>query len=227
MKMAPNEEVVSVSPEKSVPPAIQGYLSLIGKSTSAAVALTFFAVLAYRRDALMVTFFIGAIGNGIAGKILKQLLDQDRPEELELNGDIKLKPGDKGMPSSHAMSLGFICTFTALGIPWTAVPLLIYVILSLYYRVKANLHTFEQIVVGLVFGVINGILWRDLALGVSPLFPSVHIMQSISDHLIPPGGVLPAPYLVVPAAVGAVVVGSFERKMSRWLAQFKAEDKDE
>ena len=75
--------------------------------------------------------------------------------------------------------------------------------------------------------VINGILWRDLALGVSPLFPSVHIMQSISDHLIPPGGVLPAPYLVVPAAVGAVVVGSFERKMSRWLAQFKAEDKDE
>ena len=152
MKMAPNEEVVSVSPEKSVPPAIQGYLSLIGKSTSAAVALTFFAVLAYRRDALMVTFFIGAIGNGIAGKILKRLLDQDRPEELELNGDIKLKPGDKGMPSSHAMSLGFICTFTALGIPWTAVPLLIYVILSLYYRVKANLHTFEQIVVGLVFG---------------------------------------------------------------------------
>jgi len=55
------------------------FLALVGSSTSTVVAGTFFLVLSYRRDAYMLTFFIGSILNAIASKLLKRLLDQDRP----------------------------------------------------------------------------------------------------------------------------------------------------
>lgn len=42
----------------------QRFVSLVGKSTSLVVSAVFAAVLAYQRDALMVSFFLGAISNG-------------------------------------------------------------------------------------------------------------------------------------------------------------------
>lgn len=39
-------------------------IDLVGSTTSMLVACTFFLVLAWKRDALMVSFFIGAISNG-------------------------------------------------------------------------------------------------------------------------------------------------------------------
>lgn len=137
-------------------PQINPSISLLGKSTSSFVSLTFFAVLAVRRDAYMISFFIGAISNGILSKILKKILNHDRPEALDLSDHIKLKPSDGGMPSSHAMSLGFIGTYTALGVaesmPWLVALIVPYVALSLYYRVKSSLHTVDQVAVGLVLG---------------------------------------------------------------------------
>ena len=91
----------------------QKLLYAIGGSTSIVVSGSFFVALAYYRDALMITFFIGSIGNAVLGKVLKRILNQERPSELD-TVDMKLKPSDKGMPSSHAMSLGFIGTFTGL-----------------------------------------------------------------------------------------------------------------
>ena len=60
--------------------------------------------------------FIGSILNAIVGKILKKILNHDRPAELELSDKVKLKPSDGGMPSSHAMSLSFIGTVILFGV---------------------------------------------------------------------------------------------------------------
>lgn len=137
-------------------PQVNPAVAMLGKSTSTFVSLTFFAFLSLRRDAYMVSFFIGAITNGVQSKLLKRLLDHDRPELLALSEHIKLKPSDGGMPSSHAMSLGFIGTYTALGVvesmPWLVGFIVPYIFVSLYYRVKASLHTVEQVAVGLVLG---------------------------------------------------------------------------
>ena len=65
----------------------------IGSTTSMFVAVTFFVLLAVKRDALMVSFFIGAINNGILSKVLKKLLNQERPAEI--SETVKDKPSDK------------------------------------------------------------------------------------------------------------------------------------
>ena len=127
-------------------------VTLVGKRTNILVSLTFFITLAYRRDAFMISFFLGAVGNGILGKVLKKVINQERPEELASVEDIKVKPTDNGMPSSHAMSLGFICLFTALNLPQTSIPLALFVLSSLTYRINKKLHTKDQIFVGLVLG---------------------------------------------------------------------------
>ncbi len=57
------------------------------------VAITFFVFLAVKRDALMVSFFIGAINNGILSKVLKKLLNQERPAEI--SETVKDKPSDR------------------------------------------------------------------------------------------------------------------------------------
>jgi hypothetical protein len=194
-------------------------LTKIGSTTSAVVAGTFFAVLAYQRDALMVSFFIGAISNGILSKVLKKVLKQARPPELngeELDSSFVLAPTDNGMPSSHAMSLGFICTFAALQLPsWTALPLLVYVVISLMYRVQRNLHTVEQILVGVTVGATNGYVWRILCFGNNPW--GVNVMDWVSATFLNEQGLLPWYGLAVPTLVGAAVVGSVERRISKFL----------
>lgn len=193
----------------------------IGSTTSMVVAGTFFVVLAYQRDAFMVSFFIGAISNGVLSKVLKRLLNQERPPELETT-EMKLKPSDKGMPSSHAMSLGFIGVFTALSLPWTQIPMIFYVLISLIYRVETKLHSWDQIAVGFVIGSTNGVLWRHLVDGRNPW--DIHVMDFVSQNFLNEAGVLPWSMLAVPAMIGAVVVGSFERRISAWLKEKKKEE---
>ena len=202
--------------ESDEPAPLNKAVLLVGSTTSMLVAFTFFAVLAYQRDALMVSFFIGAISNGILSKILKKLLNQERPSTVDINL-VKEKPSDKGMPSSHAMSLGFIGTFTGLALPYLQLPLLMYVAISLYYRVHTQLHTREQVAVGLIVGVLNGAMWWTLCNGSNPLLPSVNVMDWVSNTILNDQGLLPVRLLVVPAAVGLIVVGSFERRISKWL----------
>lgn len=214
-------------------------LTIVGKSTSALVSVTFFTVLAYKRDAFMLSFFIGSICNAVLGKVLKRILNQERPrlDDNDDDDDGRQRPTDKGMPSSHAMSLGFICTLTALTIPYTALPLVAFVVASLYYRVQTKLHTVEQVTVGLALGSTNGYLWRRLlaTTGDSPppwWWPSsVNVMDVVSNTLVSLGsgtedGILPVKYLVVPALVGLVVVGSFERNLGQFLDPTKYNEGD-
>mmetsp|Transcript_23374 Transcript_23374/g.32750 ORF Transcript_23374/g.32750 Transcript_23374/m.32750 type:complete len:295 (+) Transcript_23374:130-1014(+) len=199
----------------SLPPA----LALVGSTTSAVVAGTFFFALAYRRDALMVAFFIGAISNGILSKILKKVINQARPENIA--SDIKLKPSDGGMPSSHAMSLGFIGTFTGMLLEWAQIPIFLYSMLSLYYRVETKLHTKEQVAVGLVVGSTNGYIWKTLCDGTNSYLSGVNVMDWVTNAFLNENGVLPFAALAVPALVGALVVGSAERRIIRFLKNKK------
>ena len=198
-------------------------LTKVGSTTSAVVAITFYLILAYKRDALMVSFFIGAISNGILSKVLKKLLQQERPADLDESA-LDLVPSDNGMPSSHAMSLGFIGTFTALILPWTTLPSLIYVIVSLVYRVKINLHTVEQILVGITLGSMNGYFWRSLCVGTNTYFPNINVIDWVSENLLNGNGELPLWALSVPALVGAAVVGSIERRISLYLKKKRPKD---
>jgi len=187
-------------------------LVLLGKTTSSAVSLAFFAFLAYRRDTYMVSFFIGAIANGVLSKLLKRVLDQDRPVSDEGGGAVAENPVDKGMPSSHAMSLGFLGTFTALGTPCPALAfpfLTMYAAASLSYRIRSGLHTPEQVVVGTILGVINGWTWRRCVAGGG-------VGEWVGANLLPSTGVMPFEYLALPALVGLAVVGSLERRIGQW-----------
>lgn len=202
---------------------VESIVTRVGSSTSKVVAGTFFVTLAYRRDALMVSFFVGAISNGILSKILKKMLNQERPDGYLTNENIKSKPGDKGMPSSHAMSLGFIGTFTYLLLSTNFSPFLVasilipYIYCSLSYRVKGGLHTLDQIIVGITVGSSNGWFWHSLVMGNNIIFPNVNIVDMVRTHLLPESGIFPIPYLIIPALVGLAVVGSFERRISKFL----------
>ncbi|GKY92888.1 hypothetical protein MPSEU_000257900 [Mayamaea pseudoterrestris] len=193
-------------------------VSLVGSTTSALVSITFFCVLAWKRDAIMVTFFIGSILNGILSKVLKKAIGESRPPELETL-EMSVKPSDGGMPSSHAMSLGFIGIFTALCLPWTRPLIAIYILVSLYYRVAVNLHTVEQIVVGLVLGTAHGTMWYQFCQGATVF--GVTPKAIVASQLLDEQGILPWPALVVPMIVGAAVVGSFERRITQWLRETK------
>lgn len=75
------------------------FVTLVGKSASSLVSLSFFLLLATRRDALTLTLFIGSIYNAVSSKVLKKVLNHERPANLQLNENVKLKPSDGGMVS--------------------------------------------------------------------------------------------------------------------------------
>ena len=102
-----------------------------------------------------------------------------------------------------------------LTLPWTTPGIIIYVAISLYYRVQTRLHTLEQVVVGAVIGTANGFLWRHLVDGTNPW--GIHVMELCARTVLNEQGRLPIPLLAVPAAAGWVVVGSMERKISKFL----------
>lgn len=225
---SPSDQDDSSAPEvvSSFLPTDQSFaemaISTVGSTTSAVVSVVFFAVLAYKRDAFMVSFFLGSIGNGILSKVLKKLLNQSRPEALK-KATMKLKPSDGGMPSSHAMSLGFIATFTTMSLLATAAAapavtglMWMYVAVSLAYRVQVNLHTWQQVVVGLTVGSANGWMWHTAW--------HDRVMDWVTTYLLNANGILPLYLLVLPALIGAVVVGSFERRISAFL---KSSNKEE
>jgi membrane-associated phospholipid phosphatase len=195
-------------------------VKIIGQTTTVLVSGSVFAAIAWYRDAITFSLMMGSVSNAILSKILKRLLKQSRPAELE-SSDLKSKPEDNGMPSSHAMSLGFICTYTALNAPWAQVLLAVYAVVSLIYRVQVKLHTWEQVVVGSVAGSFNGFCWYKLTIGDNPL--SINVADWITAHVLDETGVLPYPLLIVPLVVGGLTVGSVERRIKGFLKSRKSD----
>lgn len=158
---------------------------------------------------------------GILSKVLKKLVNQSRPPDREMRDDswLSVEPSDGGMPSSHAMSLGFIgmfAWFALNALPLVQLSLIAYTAVCLIYRVHAKLHTWNQVTVGLVVGCCNGAAWWHLCHGTMFHLERFNMLTWVSDHLLV-NGLLPWHFLVVPAALGLLVVGSFERRISRWM----------
>lgn len=199
----------------------------VGKSASSLVSLSFFILLAYKRDAIILTLWIGAIGNAILSKVIKRILNHERPAELhDDDNNIKLKPSDGGMPSSHAMSLGFIGTSILFGIipqqyqVGAGVVMSIYTALALQYRIQSKLHTLEQVIVGLVLGIGNALTWLKFGLGSDgSIGCALSYVQS--NFVSPTTGLFPCSALSIPIVVGILVVGSFERRIALWLKNKK------
>lgn len=210
----------------SLPPSskLDVIITGIGSTTSFVVAGTFFFVLCYKRDSLMISFFLGAIANAIFGKVLKKFLNIERPGIAD-EGDAVCKidrPNDNGMPSSHGMSVGFICTFVALLLPNTTIPLLIYAAISLSYRVKVNLHTVDQIAVGALLGTFDGAAWWYLC---TDGFRGVNVIDLVSSSgIMNEYGRLPWYLLTVPAIIGSVVVGKVERRLVKLFRSGSSEE---
>ena len=83
----------------TIEPKFDQLVTLVGKSASSLVSISFFVLLATRRDALTLTLFIGSIFNAVSSKVMKKLLNIQRPANLKLNENVKLKPSDGGMVS--------------------------------------------------------------------------------------------------------------------------------
>jgi len=213
--------------------------TIIGKTASLTVSISFFVLLAYHRNATIFTLWIGSILNAVLSKIIKKIVNQNRPSELQTNSNVRLKPSDGGMPSSHAMSLGFI--ITSILIVNSVLPInnynlrvsvglimSLYTTIALHYRIRDHYHTIEQVVVGLVFGVMNAIAWYKFAMvgntsnnnGVGPVLSYVQ-QNFVSTET----GMFPYIALTIPIVVGIIVVGSFERRISLWMTNNKTKFK--
>jgi len=220
-------DIPSVSTTSREATLIMNLTTIVGETTSILVSGVFFVVLAWQRDAIMVSFFVGSISNSVLSKVLKKIINQTRPPELSTK-EMKLKPSDGGMPSSHAMSLGFIGMFTGLySSSWmTSLSLGLYVIISLAYRIQASLHTWQQITVGSLLGSTNGFVWWHLCTGENPW--KVNLVEwalaSGKEYgIFDANGVLSWPFLVVPVILGVLVVGSVERRIDGFLESIKKE----
>lgn len=222
-----SDENASSSPSSSSSSFLDAVVAKIGSTTSMVVAGTFFVVLCYKRDALMVSFFFGAISNAIFGKVLKKILKIERPDgaiadndKSEGSNEVLVipkidQPSDNGMPSSHAMSLGFICTFISLLLPNTTIPLMAYAAISLIYRVRVRLHTVDQIAVGTILGTFDGAVWWHLC---TKGFRGFNVVEFVSSSgMINESGQLYWYFLSVPLLVGAAVVGSVERRLGKYF----------
>ena len=188
------------------------WIKIIGKSNTWIVSAIFFVTFAIQRDAFIISFWIGSIMNAILSKVLKKILNIERPTEYWNNADIKLKPSDKGMPSNHAMSLGFIGSFTILFTqsPISITLILPYVFLSLWYRIRAGLHTTDQVIVGWTLGTLHATLWY--------YFIQSPLMTFLSQYILPSNGIMPIPFLLIPLLVGVAIIGSFERRITQFLS---------
>jgi hypothetical protein len=125
------------------------------------------------------------------------------------------------------MSLGFIATVITGAIAPLEKKYLVgfvmaaYSFLALRYRIRVNLHTFEQVVVGLAMGVSNALLWLKYALGLGDGNNGPVITWVQENCVSAETGLMPPAALTIPIFVGVIVVGSFERRISLWVKQNK------
>lgn len=193
---------------------------VVGKSATSVVSAALFISLLWRRDAQVVTIFVGAVWNGILSKILKLVIRQPRPKKLLLMSEssVKDKPSDPGMPSSHAMSLSFIGTSFLLNFrqPLAIIFIALYTSLALIYRIKMNLHTKEQVLVGTFLGALHGVFWDVFMNGNFPSSTSSRSpIQIISEKFLDSNGLVPLRHCIIPFFI--VIVGANERRLRRWV----------
>ncbi|XP_057820255.2 lipid phosphate phosphatase epsilon 2, chloroplastic isoform X1 [Cryptomeria japonica] len=127
------------------------------------VSAIFAAVVIWRHDAGVIWAVVGSVLNTSNSKLLKRIFKQQRPPSA-----LGLK-ADPGMPSSHAQSLGYLTLYAALSwIDWQgltafnigcAFAILICGAYLTWLRVSEGLHSYDQVLVGALFGSLTAIIW--------------------------------------------------------------------
>jgi membrane-associated phospholipid phosphatase len=109
-------------------------------------------------DAFVLCLIVGAVVNGVLGKILKVLLNQTRPVGPDSSG--RIIKHDPGMPSGHANTIAFMVSLLSLFLrPHSAVVAGLYVTAGFFTWVRVSVlhvHTVAQVVVGFGLGSITG-----------------------------------------------------------------------
>ncbi len=165
-------------------------LRVVGSSTRFVVSLSSISYVMTSRTQESLTFLTLAIANAVIGKILKKVIDESRPDGSPVSDD-------RGMPSSHATSLSFICTAATFLYPVTWLPpaLLAYTLASLQYRKLRGLHNYPQLAAGCLLGFTNAVAWYSLT-DVAKFIDSVWGFDTV-----------PIPIVTAVGGLGAAVVG--------------------
>ena len=144
-----------------------GVLAALNESTKFVVsALALVALLRYPNVSTC-WCILGSVVNSINGKLLKKLLNHERP-----TGAVKADPG---MPSSHATSLSYLSVYAAAAMlthgdkmspvlpAWAVAPTACGVVgcgvFLTWLRVHLGFHTTPQVVVGYALGASTAVGW--------------------------------------------------------------------
>mmetsp|Transcript_41035 Transcript_41035/g.54034 ORF Transcript_41035/g.54034 Transcript_41035/m.54034 type:complete len:312 (+) Transcript_41035:1-936(+) len=188
---------------------------VVGKSTRWTVALSVAAGLVILRDPFTLAMVVGAVINAFLSKLLKKIINQNRPEEG------KSVKESSGMPSSHAMSLFFFASFlsiasqnTASWCPFSSIAvstfLFSYAIIASSWRVYSGLHTLPQIIVGSIAGSCTGTSWIFFCQSeVSLVFQKIF------------GPTIPNEVLALVLALAAFSIGFFQNKTKSFVKSVK------
>ncbi|XP_031640068.1 dolichyldiphosphatase 1-like [Contarinia nasturtii] len=158
----------------------------------------FVTLILFRRDLHTIAFFIGTLVNEVSNIILKHWIREPRPINRVHIGT------EFGMPSSHSQFIWFFSTYVTLFIfirlhhinNNTLLPLeragRLLVLVSCWCltalvclsRTYLQYHTWNQVIVGSLIGIITGLLWFTLThLILTPLFPTI-VSWKLSEYLL-------------------------------------------
>jgi membrane-associated phospholipid phosphatase len=137
------------------------------------ILLVFASYLLWNKSNLFFYYQIGIVISAILNLILKGILKQPRPSEDLKEFNLALKNGHRfvfkngvphdifGMPSGHSQSAMFTTTYIFLALKNIKISLLFLVatVLTMAQRVIDNHHTFYQVVVGGLTGLVYAYLF--------------------------------------------------------------------
>jgi dolichyldiphosphatase len=154
-------------------------LAVVNEATKFVVSFAALCVLLHFRNAAAAAALFGSILTSLAGKLLKRLLAHARPAGA--------RKADPGMPSSHAVSLGYLATYAASALfasstsrhlLWPAALQALGLALTAL-RVVLGYHTVPQVVVGYALGGCAAVAlhWLTAAFLLPVLHASPHTLN--------------------------------------------------
>lgn len=147
---------------------LNNIIFFIGEYSYFIIIVTTFALL-YNKPKLYYYYIFGIIINSILNIILKLIIKEPRPPRLKNSNILQTQPynGTKivnfniyGMPSGHSQFVFFSTLYIWLACKNIKITIFYFTValITLYQRVKYNMHTFFQVVIGAIIGSVMGCL---------------------------------------------------------------------
>jgi len=141
------------------------------------ILIVFASYLLWKKSNLFFYYQIGIVISAILNLILKGILKQPRPSEDLKEFNLAIKNGHRfvfkngiphdifGMPSGHSQSVMFTVTYIFLTLKNLKISLafLFMALLTMAQRIVDNHHTFMQVVVGGLTGILSACLFYYFA----------------------------------------------------------------